>query len=91
MAALRAAEEGTFFQNPQGGYFQNFSGQGVYHPLPPIPDPCYNQATGIGGRGYFWYTPPLAENFSKIPPWRFWVKPPFCFLYERKTLIFTLI
>ena len=27
------------------------------------------QATGIGGvGGYFWYTPPLAENFSKIPP-----------------------
>ena len=25
------------------------------------------QATGIGGRGYFWYTP-LAEIFSKIPP-----------------------
>ena len=29
-------------------------------------DNRYNQATGIGGRGYFWYTP-LAENFSKIP------------------------
>ena len=27
----------------------------------------FKQATGIGGRGYFWYTP-LAENFSKIPP-----------------------
>ena len=50
----------------------------------------FYQATGIGGRGYFWYTP-LAENFSKIPPWRFWVKPPFCFLNERKTLKFTLI
>ena len=30
----------------------------------------FNQATGIGGvgGGYFWYTPPLTENFSKIPP-----------------------
>ena len=37
-AALRAAEGGgIFFPNPQGGYFQNFSGQGgVYPPTPPL-------------------------------------------------------
>ena len=34
----------------------------------------YKQATGIGGRGYFWYTP-LAENFSKIPPLEILVIP----------------
>ena len=52
----------------------------------------YKQATGIGGVGGIFGIPPLAEIFSKIPaPWRFWVKPPFCFLNERKNLKFTLI
>ena len=42
-AALRAAEGGVyFFQILRGGYFQNFSGQGGYTPLPPIPDPWYS-------------------------------------------------
>ena len=51
------------------------------------------QATGIGGvGGYFWYTPPGRNFFENTPPpWRIWVKPPFCFLNERKTLKFTLI
>ena len=42
-AALRAAEGGGYiFPNPQGGYIQNFSGQGGGIPLiPPIPDPWY--------------------------------------------------
>ena len=33
----------------------------------------YKQATGIGGRGYFWYTPPpWPKIFRKYPsPWRF--------------------
>ena len=44
-----------------------------------------------GVRGYFWYTSPWPKIFRKYPPWRFWVKPPFCFLNERKTLKFTLI
>ena len=41
-AALRAAEGGGYiFSKSSGGYFQNFSGQGGYTPLPPpIPDPC---------------------------------------------------
>ena len=40
-AALRAAEGGggIFFPNPQGGYFQNFSGQGGYTPYPPYSRP----------------------------------------------------
>ena len=38
-ATLRAAEGGIFFQNPQGGIFKIFPARGVYHPLPPIPDP----------------------------------------------------
>ena len=80
-AALRAAEGGVyFFQILRGGVFSKFFRPGgVYPPTPLFPTPAYMQATGIGGvGGYFWYTP-LAENFSKIPPWRFWVKPPFCF------------
>ena len=41
---------------------------------------CHNQETRIGGvGGIFGIPPPLAENFSKRPPWRFWDKPPFCF------------
>ena len=36
-----------------------------------------NQATGIGGvGGGIFGIPPLAENFSKIPPpWKFWSFP----------------
>ena len=50
------------------------------------------QATGIGGvGGVFLVYPPWPKIFRKYPPWRFWVKPPFCFLNERKTLKFTLI
>ena len=26
------------------------------------------QATGIGGRGYFWYTPPGRKFFENTPP-----------------------
>ena len=39
MAAAHRAAEGVYFSEilKGGGYFQNFSGQGVY-PLPPIPD-----------------------------------------------------
>ena len=28
---------------------------------------CFNKATGIGGRGYFWYTPPWPKIFRKYP------------------------
>ena len=28
-----------------------------------------------GWWGYFWYTPPLSENFSKIHPSKFWSFP----------------
>ena len=42
VAALRSAEGGIFFQNPQGGIFKIFPARGVYHPLPPIPDPWLN-------------------------------------------------
>ena len=40
MAAARSAAEGgggIFFPNSQGGYFQNFSGQGGIPPLFPTP------------------------------------------------------
>ena len=51
----------------------------------------YKQAMGIGGREGIFDIRPLTENFSKIPPWRFRVKPPFCFFNELETLKFTLI
>ena len=38
-AALRAAEGGIFFQNPQGGIFKIFPVRGGVYRLPPIPDP----------------------------------------------------
>ena len=39
-AALRAAEGGGYiFSKSSGGYFQNFSGQGGYTPLPPYSRP----------------------------------------------------
>ena len=42
-AALHAAEGGMFFQNPQGGYFQNFSVQGGIAPYPLLfPTPASN-------------------------------------------------
>ena len=31
----------------------------------------FKQTSGIGGREGIFGIPPLAENFSKIPPWRF--------------------
>ena len=35
-----------------------------------------DQAMGIGGRGYFWYTPPRRKIFENTPPpWKFWSFP----------------
>ena len=54
----------------------------------------YMSIPGNGNRGVggiFGIPPPWPKIFRKYPPpWRFWVKPPFCFLNERKTLKFTL-
>ena len=50
------------------------------------PSILYMQATGIGGRGYFWYTLP-GQKFFENTPWRFWDNPPFGFLNEKKVKI----
>ena len=42
-----------------------------------------NGNRGVGG--IFGIPPPGRKFFENTPPpWRFWVKPPFCFLNERK-------
>ena len=52
----------------------------------------YHQATGIGGRGYFWYTPPGRKFFENTPPLEILGQATILFfLNERKSLKFTLI
>ena len=55
-----------------GGYFQNFSGQGVY-PLSPYSRPLDIDQGWLKG---VFLKPPRIENFRKTPLEKFWNTPP---------------